>query len=427
MHHFLSTPLHSSQRWLLNPAQPWRLPLSCWLASRALILFAFLGIAPLFAPEVAVGNHVGVRAFFGGDGEWYLRIATEGYTVDADGALRSPAFFPLLPLLIRLLMVLQIPPEIGGCLINNLAFLGAVLLLHHWLMGQYGLRVARWAVAVLTFFPLSVFGTVLYTEGLFLCLTTLTLYAFETRRLGLMSLGGVLATASRPPGLVLIPALLLQAWREGRSRLTIMAILVMGGGLCSYSLFCWWQLGHPLAFSQAQDYWGRSMGDLQPWLRMFLVMVVGETNYHGGGLIRVDHPLAVLIVTGLAVLVWFWRDRLGKATPYWAFLVVCACWIVGDYGFLRIGGVFGGALLLWHTRHQLTGVVMLYGFGSLGLLLMSGSDLSAERYVYGIIPLTIAAGIALAERPRLGYGLLPLSAIALLTMAIQLGQGILVA
>lgn len=415
--------LPTCRNWLCDPHHTWRFPCAFWLGSRLLILLAFFGIAPLLNAEVAVGSY----AFVGGDGQWYLRIATEGYTIDPDGIWRSPAFFPLFPLLIRLLMLVQIPPEMGGGLISNLAFLGAVWLLHSWLQERHNLSVARWATAVLTLCPFSLFGTVLYTEGLFLVLTIAVLRAFESRELVGLAIAGVLATAVRPPGVTLIPALLLQAGRERRPWLTYLVILLMAGGLITYSLYCGLHLGHPLAFSHAQIHWGRSIGDLRPWLRIFLITVVGETNYHAQSLARIDHPLAVLLVSVLAIAVWYWRERLGHTTPYWTFAVVCAVWLVGDYGLLRLSGLFGGAFLLWHTRRHLSGAVTLYGFCSLGLLLLSGDDLSADRYVYGIAPLTIAAGVALAERPRVGYGLLPLSAIMLLTMATQLGQGILVA
>ncbi|MGB0564637.1 MAG: mannosyltransferase family protein [Spirulinaceae cyanobacterium] len=413
----------ASRTWLMDETHTGRFPWALWLFSRLLIFVAFFGLAPLLNAEVAVGSD----AFVGGDGQWYLRIASEGYTIDPDGLWRSPAFFPLYPLLIRGLAIGPMAPEVAGFCINNLAFLGAVWLLHHWLQQQYHLTVARWAVAVLVLCPFSLFGTVLYTEGLFLLLTVAALWAFETRRLGVMTLSGFLATAVRPPGLALIPALLLQAVREKRPAVTYGGIIAMAGGLMAYSLYCWLQLGDPLIFSAAQDQWGRTVGDLQPWLRLLTVTVVGETNYHARGLARIDHPLAVVLVTGLAIAVWCRRDRLGRATPYWTFFVVCAAWIVGDYGLLRLGGVFGGAMMLWQLRRHLTGAVLLYGFCGLGLLLLSGSDLSAERLAYGIVPLTIAAGVGLDQHPRVGYGLLPWSAIVLLTIATQLGQGILVA
>lgn len=409
--------------WLVDERKLWRFPIFCWLVSRGLILLAFFVIAPLLDSEVAVGSY----AFIGGDGEWYLRIAAEGYTLDADGALRSPAFFPLYPLLIRLLTIFHLSPEISGILINNTAFLGATLLLYSWLKSQHNHQVALWGTAVFTFCPFSLFGTVLYTEGLFLLLTMIALKAFTEKRLGLMAISGILATATRPPGILLIPALLIQAWRERRSPLTFIAVISIGSGLLSYSIYCWLQFNDPLAFSHAQAYWTRQLGDLRPWLKIFLMTVAGDTNYNAGELVRIDHPLSVLLVFGASLGTYFRRHDFGRFTPYWTFIIICICWIVGDYGFLRLGAVFGGLLLLWHTRSQLAGVVTLYGFCSLGLLLISGSHLSADRLSYGIISLTIAAGVALAKHPLVGYGLLPLSAIILITIATQLGQGILVA
>ncbi|MGB0561892.1 MAG: hypothetical protein ACPGVO_08815 [Spirulinaceae cyanobacterium] len=73
----------------------------------------------------------------------------------------------------------------------------------------------------------------------------------------------------------------------------------------------------------------------------------------------------------------------------------------------------------------MTGAILLYGYCGLALLMVSGNDVSAERLTYGIVSLTIAAGIALDRHPRLGYGLLPLFGIMLLTVAIQMSQGVI--
>ncbi|NEO84778.1 MAG: hypothetical protein F6J87_11065, partial [Spirulina sp. SIO3F2] len=175
--------MHSKNKlgaWLTNAQQPWRLPFSYWLGSRLLILCAIFIITPLISPELAQG----INTFTANDGQWYLRIATEGYTIDPDGALRSPAFFPLFPALIWLLSQLQIPPTVGGLLINNIAFLGALLLLHDWLRRRYKPAIAHWTIAVLCLHPSSLFGTVLYSEGSFIFLSVLLLKSFDEKRLG---------------------------------------------------------------------------------------------------------------------------------------------------------------------------------------------------------------------------------------------------
>ncbi|MEM8638888.1 MAG: hypothetical protein AAGG51_08760 [Cyanobacteria bacterium P01_G01_bin.54] len=408
------------RNWLIAVNHPWRLPLGLWLGSRLLILLAIFIITPLISPELAQGWDT----FTANDGQWYLRIATEGYTSDPDGALRSPAFFPLFPGLIGLLSLLQIPPVLGGLLINNLAFFGAVLLLHRWLRQRYTLAIAHWTIAVLCLHPGSLFGTVLYSEGSFIFLSVLLLTRFEAHQLGWMTIAGMLVTALRPPGIAFIPALLLQAWRERRSWLTYGAILLLGGGLAGYGLYCWWQWGDPLTFSQSQAHWGRDVGSIAVWWQALQITLWGQTNHAAGAWVRWDHPLAVLAVTLVSLLVWSQRQRLGPTTPYWTFFLATAAWLVGDYGGVRLVSIFGGLGLLWYCRTQLSGAMILYGYCGLALLIVSGNDISAERLTYGIVSLTIAAGAALDRHPRLGYGLLPLLGIMLLTLAIQCSQGV---
>ncbi|NEO85221.1 MAG: hypothetical protein F6J87_13370 [Spirulina sp. SIO3F2] len=264
----------------------------------------------------------------------------------------------------------------------------------------------------------------LYSEGSFIFLSVLLLKSFDEKRLGWMTVAGFLVTALRPPGIAFLPALWLQAWRERRSWLTYGAILAMGGGLASYGLYCWWQWGHPLTFSQAQAYWNRDVGNLALWWQTLRITLWGQTNHVAGAWVRWDHPLAVFAVFTVSVLVWSQRQRLGSSTAYWTFFLVTAAWLVGDQGFLRLVSIFGGLGLLWCYRTQLGGAIGLYGFCGLGLLIISGNDVSAERLTYGIVSLAIAAGLALDEHPRLGYGLLPVLGIMLLTVAVQVSQGV---
>jgi Gpi18-like mannosyltransferase len=170
-------------------------PLTMWLLSRLVIVLLMVVIVPVFGPAT------GWKVFANWDGELYHNIITKGYIYDPAQKEYLVAFFPLFPLSIKAVMKLGISFELAGILVNNLAFLGAILLVYNWVKELYGIQVARWTSAILAWCPFSLFGTVIYTEGLYLLLTSFALRAFQKSQYTLAALGGALATATRPPGI----------------------------------------------------------------------------------------------------------------------------------------------------------------------------------------------------------------------------------
>jgi Gpi18-like mannosyltransferase len=168
----------------------------------------------------------------------YLALTTGRQKRGTEIQKHNVVFFPLFPLLIHGLMLLGIPPQVAGTVVNNLAFIGALGILYSWAEECHSISAARWATAVLAWSPFSLFGTVIYTEGLFLLLTTAALRSFDKRQHAWAAVWGSMATATRVPGAALIPAFLFVAWRERRPAIAYVAGLAVGGGLLLFSGYC---------------------------------------------------------------------------------------------------------------------------------------------------------------------------------------------
>ena len=357
--------------------------IAMWFLSRSVIVIGMQVIAPLLysnpmlhqfqeSQPWAFPDFVptsGWSLFSHWDGGWYTKIATLGYTYADDGQQHSVAFYPLFPLLIRGLMALGLPVEVSGVVINSLAFLGALVLVYFWVEERYDTGAARWTTAVLAWCPFSLFCTVMYTEGLFLLLTTAALRFFERGEYILAAVCGALTTATRAPGVALIPTFLLVAWREKRPFMAYVAGFATAIGLLSFSFYCAIRFGEPLAFFHIQKTW--------------------------------DHPSLFNI--------------FGEAFKLEQFAIT------------KLVMFFGGACLLWFFRKRLSSVVWTYGFCSLGLLLYSGALQSVNRYSYAIVSLSIALGLLLASKPRWGYALMGLFSLFLLQFAVKFASWIWVA
>ncbi len=402
-------------------------PVIMGLSSRVIIFIIMLLVTPSSRSQ-SMGIHTLFRwdLFSAYDSNFYIRIATSGYEYANDGYGHLVAFFPLFPLFIRGVRNVGLSPELAGILINNLAFLGAIIILHTWVNEYYGKNPARWVTSVFAWFPMSLFGTVIYAEGLYLLFSTAALRAFDQKQYGWTSLWGAIATAARPTGIALIPAFFLASWQERRGIKAYFASLATGGGLFLYSLYCQIKFGDALAFVHAQKGWRPSLGfDWRGWLRMFLEITVGPINQQAGYL---KDPLFLLLfisITLLSSLLWLFRKKLASHLVDYGFFALIFCsWLLGGDPLINTVSVLGSVYLLWYLRKQLTPITLMYGFCSLGLILISGGTWSLSRIVYGVVSFSVALGILLSRHPRWGYATIIFFGILMVTISLRFSQGL---
>jgi Gpi18-like mannosyltransferase len=218
--------------------------------------------------------------------------------------------------------------------------------------------------------PFSLFGTVIYSEGLFLLFSTAALRAFEKQQYARAALWGALTTGTRVTGVALIPAFLFVAWRERRPPIAYIVGLATSGGLLLFMLYCTIRFGDPLAFVHVQKGFGTASG----------------VNWSG----------------------------------WWSMIVNLFKWRWGAIKELtKLVMVFGGAYLFWHFRREISRVAVVYGFFSILLIFSSGAVLSVNRYVYGIVTASLAFGLLLSRHPRWGYAIMGLFGTMLVGFSIR--------
>lgn len=397
-----------------------------WFLSRLVIVFAMLVVAPLLpAPLGGVMPEVGWGIFSHWDSVSYQQIATVGYEYAKNGNLDSIAFFPLFPLAIRTVMALGLRFEAAGVLVNNLAFLVALIVLYHWVEEGHGQKAAQWATAVLAWCPLSLFGTVIYSEGCFLLLSTAALRAFDQQRYPEVALWGTLATATHPTGLALIPALLVVSWHEQRPVIAYTATLAAAGGVLLFSLYGALRFGDALAFIHAQQ--GKLPWELdwQDWLQM---QIVGTTQWMQNWIQNPWHLVLLSILLISSTLLWRFGAKLPKITlDLGIFALILLLWLMVGNPLIHLMMVLGGGYLLWRLRTHLQAIAVVYGFCGLGLILVSGGTWVLSRLAYSIVSLAIALGLLLSRYPRFGYILMGFFAIVLASFGVRFAQQLWVA
>ncbi|MFL5732564.1 MAG: mannosyltransferase family protein [Chloroflexia bacterium] len=276
---------------------PWALPLldsqpvSVWLGARiAITVLAF--VAGLMLPGLdpkgtanwygSPGGPIltGVVDRLGGvwtrwDGQWYLKIATEGYHRD-DG---SAAFFPLYPWLVSGTGWLAAERYIwAGILLSSLFFLAALILLHRLVRLDFHPADAGRTTFYLAAFPMAFFFWAVYSESLFLFLSVGALLAARTQRWWWAATCIALAIWTRTTGLLLLLPLGWEVWKAYHPdiptnpnampparphRLTPYAFILPIFALVLLLGWSWINFGNPLASLSAQTEWNRHFS--WPW------------------------------------------------------------------------------------------------------------------------------------------------------------------
>jgi Gpi18-like mannosyltransferase len=407
---------------LSYPKNKFKFVLLLWGLSRLLIFVIMLLVTPAFAPRIW-NDILSLAVLTHWDGVWYQQIATTGYHYVADGKAHPVAFFPLFPLISRGIMTFGLPFAIAGALVNNLAFLGALLVIYDWMQERYEVEIARWTIAILVWCPLSLYVSVTYTEGLFLLLSSLALRAFEQRRYRQAALFGALTTATRLPGILLVPTFLIVAWKEKRAWVAYLVVLVTASGFLAYSSYCAIRFGDPLVFIHIQRAFGQRAAagfDSFHWGHTFLYGIVGRFDGNTGMLKNPLQPIQVALIGGAGALLWQNRTRLRTSLFVLANTsLILGWWLLWGDGLIKVAMVFGGGYLLWHWRKQLSLTVLTYGVGSLLLVLFSGAVGSNDRYTYGSVAWSISMGLLLAQYQPWSLSILAFCGIVLSIFASQ--------
>ena len=237
-----------------------------WAGSRAVVIAAALVLHWIRAPRGYFGAHIFHHALGpleSWDGIWYRHIAAHGYLL-VPGHQSDPAFFPLYPLLLKIIHAAGMSTGAGGVILSNLLFLAALIAFDAFGAEIFTRTLARRATLLLAVFPTSYVCSMVYPESLVLLAFALAgLLAVRGRWLGCAAAAAIAALA-RPEGILLVfpiaaCALARRHQRQPKERGRIVAaILAAPAAAISFPLYLGWALHDPLAWSKAQHAWGRS-------------------------------------------------------------------------------------------------------------------------------------------------------------------------
>jgi hypothetical protein len=232
-----------------------------WAASRALVL-ATAVLMHLVGPRGLIGHderaHV-LGTLGAWDGLWYRTVAANGYLLQS-GRQSDPAFFPLYPLLLRVLHGLGLGYVAAGVVLSQVAFLGALAAFEVLTRELFGPSFAHRTVVYLALFPMGFVFSLAYPESVVLCAIVLAAVAALRGRWITTAILMALGSLARPETLFISIPLLALALRERvpqRRGPAFGAVLAPFAALGSFALYLALTLHDPLAWTHAERAWGR--------------------------------------------------------------------------------------------------------------------------------------------------------------------------
>lgn len=326
------------------------------------------------------------------DAPHYTDIAVFGYRADDPGTLSAPGysqrypgdldlyivFYPLYPWLVGAVNAVIGAPVLAAFAVTIAASLFIGPLLYRVVSADLGARVGRLSVAFLLIFPTAYFLHIGYSESLFLALALGSFWLARTDRWWLAGLLAALATLARVNGLVLLPALAVEAWLQWRTDrhrswrwrwLAAPAGVAIGFG--SYLALNLAVYGDALAFAEIQrDHWFKSLSP--PW------------DGIGGNMtwLRSDDPDVAFMLGGME-LAFIGLGLAGTVVTALRFRPSWTAWMAGNWllfvstGFvisvprysLVLFGLFAWFALLadrWRWAGALLAAASLVGLGYFG-------------------------------------------------------------
>lgn len=288
------------------------------------VFWAATALSLIWVP-VASGNLV-TGTFAQWDAHWFLRVAEHGYD------RQSAAFFPLTPLLVHALAWVVRSPALAGALLSLAAGGAAAWALYELARPLLGRGGARDAVLYLALFPTAYVFTAVYSDALFLALSTASFLAAVRKRAWTAGVLGGLAVAARLVGIALLPALVCLLWpRARREAWRLAPLLALPAAVGAYSLYLHYAVGDWLAWRHAQLGWERETPALGPvgglwWAvqaaghgaRDLVAQLPDARHFGQPQQVELWNVLSLLLFLAACWLTWVAWRRLGVAYGLYA-------------------------------------------------------------------------------------------------------------
>ena len=139
------------------------------------------------------------------DAPHYIEIAQNGYSQHVEnGQHLFLVFFPLYPMLIRVMAAIVRNYIVAGILVSTLCYCGGCVLMYKLVTIDYSKSIARTSVVLLSVSPFSFYFGGIMTESTFFLVTIATFLAIRQHKWFVAGILGILASLTRSVGVFMV-------------------------------------------------------------------------------------------------------------------------------------------------------------------------------------------------------------------------------
>lgn len=243
------------------------------------------------------------------DSGWYYSIVSNGYTVNYDilNTQSNIAFFPLYPLLIKIVSLFAIDFSNHGTLyaffsllVSNICFLLSLIILTKICEElKFNEKLRSSIIWLIVLYPFSFYFSASYSESTFLLFFTLSFFYLIKEKYNLSSIFGALLAMSRPLGVLIVVPIFFRYILRQKSKIYLKDLLWMSTipvPFIAFLILAYQRTGDFLAPMHIQSAWGKHFQ--MPWLTLL------PTNFHFPVIHYFDVFFLIASIFILAVYVW---------------------------------------------------------------------------------------------------------------------------
>ncbi len=198
------------------------------------------------------------------DANHYINLIEKGYIAyQENGEHLFLVFYPFYVWVVRALTVVIHNTLIAGVIVSSLCYAGACCFIYKIAEYFYNPKIAKDTLVYLSVFPYSFFFGLLYTESLFLLMTSAACYYVIKRKWLMFSIFGICASLTRMTGVLVIAFAFIEICKNDKpfvkpKKHTILKLLIsftplIGTGI--YLLLNYFVDNDPFAFVKHQQHW----------------------------------------------------------------------------------------------------------------------------------------------------------------------------
>lgn len=315
------------------------------------------------------------------DAQHYLTIASEGYVNEGDNRLLI-VFFPMLPMLIRLLNYIFADGFVSAQIINTFASCLACGFLYKIFCGIMSERKAFISALVFLLLPGSIFLNSPMSEPLFILFTALCFYCLQKDKFLLAALFAACAGFTRSVGILLVVPIAIEgisfivnayknnesAWKKSIG--VFAAILISTLGTLAYLGINYKVSGDPFIFSVYQKLnWSQSIGlffDTPRYMLDFLFDSISKGDV--SMVVSLWGPALVTIFGSMLIYIPSIKRMPASYTAYFLayFIITVGCtWLLSAVRYLALAFPISATIGMqckskWKTALILSILAVLY-------------------------------------------------------------------